>query len=520
MRVSNKPPNGETFTHISCFGITDLLAGRALIRIVEVSSSDQIVCDTAKVNSTPRLWRWSEAAFGNSRAAVTAAALAAALLGLSAQASFGAACKPNHFRPPFFVNSMGACSFDPQSLSFQGDPVTQAKCLMRGMDRSRNLVPTLQSLPPAIAERVGGEAGLPNREALSTFLSRQNLEWDFAANLWQPVSRANDNDPSAPMARYFVIHDTSGPNYGHRDFPPDVDVRPPINNLAHFACADGWGKAHVVVNRAGDMLVNHDFALPWRETKFEQAANFAGALKGLFLHIELIQPRRSAAGHSRRNDARSPDPAFTPAQYDRLALLYTIASVRAEQWLVPAFHSAIDAGIRNGHDDPLNFDVASFADSLERLAKKLQEPPQQLETTAAISVPAKASDATPEPHSSAMPAPEAAETSPSRTAALVKPDADAQPWAERTPQAGREHETGSERKPHERRIVAEHCQTRFAHRHRRRVCGVDAAANRARAIHTVRSVDRRVPRQGIGARHHTGDLRSGHERAKARHRRA
>jgi aryl-alcohol dehydrogenase-like predicted oxidoreductase len=28
-----------------------------------------------------------------------------------------------------------------------------------------------------------------------------------------------------------------------------------------------------------------------RETKFEQAANFSGALKGLFLHVELIQPR-------------------------------------------------------------------------------------------------------------------------------------------------------------------------------------------------------------------------------------
>jgi hypothetical protein len=34
---------------------------------------------------------------------------------------------------------------------------------------------------------------------------------------------ANDNDPSAPMARYFVIHDTSGPNFGHRAFPEEVD---------------------------------------------------------------------------------------------------------------------------------------------------------------------------------------------------------------------------------------------------------------------------------------------------------
>ena len=113
------------------------------------------------------------------------------------------------------------------------------------------------------------------------------------------------------------------------------------------------------------------FGIPWRETKFEQAADFGGALKGLFLHIEMIQPRR-AAGHGGRNDARSPDPAFTPAQYDRLALLYTIASVRAERWLIPAFHAALDSEIRNGHDDPLNFDIDSFAASLDRLTDKLQ----------------------------------------------------------------------------------------------------------------------------------------------------
>ena len=79
----------------------------------------------------------------------------------------------------------------------------------------------------------------------------------------------------------------------------------------------------------------------------------------------------SAPGRGRRNDARSPDPAFTAAQYDRLALLYVIASVRAERWLIPAFHAAIDAQIANGHDDPLNFDVDSFARSLEGVIAKL-----------------------------------------------------------------------------------------------------------------------------------------------------
>ena len=98
---------------------------------------------------------------------------------------------------------------------------------------------------------------------------------------------------------------------------------------------------------------------------------WANELKGLFLHNEMIQPRRSAPGRGRRNDARSPDPAFTAAQYDRLALLYVIASVRAERWLIPAFHAAIDAQIANGHDDPLNFDVDSFARGLEGVITKL-----------------------------------------------------------------------------------------------------------------------------------------------------
>ena len=103
------------------------------------------------------------------------------------------------------------------------------------------------------------------------------------------------------------------------------------------------------------------------------AAQFGGALRGLFLHSELVQPRRSAPGHGWHNDAQTPDPAFTAAQYDRLALLYTIASVRRGKWLIPAFHAAIDAEIPNGHDDPLNFDIDSFADSLDRLVAKLEQ---------------------------------------------------------------------------------------------------------------------------------------------------
>ena len=206
---------------------------------------------------------------------------------------------------------MGACDFDAETLSFAGTPVEQAMCLMRGMDATRNLGPPL-------AKSAAG-SGEPHRPRHRPAVARGAVELcspskassgDFAAHLWEPVSRADDNDPDAPLARYFVIHDTSGPNYGHRAFPDNIDTDPEYENLADYACSDGWGRAHVFVNRTGEMLVAHDYSIAWRETKFEQAAEFGGALQGLFLHNELVQPRRSAPHHSSRNDAQTPDPGL------------------------------------------------------------------------------------------------------------------------------------------------------------------------------------------------------------------
>src|SRR5437763_1412325 len=104
-----------------------------------------------------------------------------------------------------------------------------------------------------------------------------------ARSLWVAVAAALAPTRSAPplqasAPRYFVIHDTSGPNFGGRSFPADINVSPKINNLRLFFCPDGWGRSHVVINRSGRMIVDHDFEIPWRETKFERAPRFAGAL--------------------------------------------------------------------------------------------------------------------------------------------------------------------------------------------------------------------------------------------------
>ena len=101
-------------------------------------------------------------------------------------------------------------------------------------------------------------------------------------------------------------------------------------------------------------------------------SNFGTALKGLFLHVELIQPRRALErGYGRRNDFLAPDPGFSPAQYDSLALVYMVASVRAGFWLIPAFHAVLDEGIRNKHDDPQNFELEAFARSLDAAGRRI-----------------------------------------------------------------------------------------------------------------------------------------------------
>ena len=64
-------------------------------------------------------------------------------------------------------------------------------------------------------------------------------------------------------------------------------------------------------------------------------------------------------------------PGFTAAQYDRLALLYILASVRGGRWLIPGFHAVIDSGIPDAHDDPQNFDMAAWEAALVRRTREL-----------------------------------------------------------------------------------------------------------------------------------------------------
>ncbi len=113
----------------------------------------------------------------------------------------------------------------------------------------------------------------------------------------------------------------------------------------------------------GQIYVGHDFGVPWRATKLEQQIGTLS--RGMFLHIENVQPRRK---HPSQPDGNAPTPGFSTTQYDRLALLYLMASMRAQTGLVPAFHAAIDQGLSDGHDDPQNFSLEDFDAALGRLS--------------------------------------------------------------------------------------------------------------------------------------------------------
>jgi hypothetical protein len=91
---------------------------------------------------------------------------------------------------------------------------------------------------------------------------------------------------------------------------------------------------------------------------------------GMFVHVELVQPRRKS--HPKTFFDLAPSPGFTQKQLDRLALLYVVASYRAQKWLLPAYHAAVDATMAGAHDDPQNFDVAAWLTSVSHLLSQLK----------------------------------------------------------------------------------------------------------------------------------------------------
>lgn len=262
----------------------------------------------------------------------------------------------------------GRCRFNSVTLQFHGDASEQAGCLLRRVAKWGRVDGTPTTLPSGIADIVGKPTG-PSTAGLRTLLAASAIEeTSIGGSLEQGLSHSEGGAPSAPPAKYFVIHDTSSPWLGDAAFPPNA--APALNNLSGYSGTHAV--AHVFVNRLGNTLLGHDFAVPWRATKLETQVVGTPA-KGLFLHIELLQPRRRDPAGGLKNDALAPTPGFTQAQYDKLALLYAAASHRRGNWLIPAFHAAIDEGLADSHDDPQNFELDRFAAAVAVLRGRLAE---------------------------------------------------------------------------------------------------------------------------------------------------
>jgi len=263
---------------------------------------------------------------------------------------------------------VGACRFDTDTLSFAGTPAEQASCLLRPVRRGGYIALQPVRLPPVLA----GSVGRPVEVDVAR-LRRHLAAVGFRRAGFGSIDAAVSRNVSGHAARYFVIHDTSWPDLGDAPFPVDLDASASINRLAGYAGPQSV--AHAFVNRRGEVLRGHDFSVPWRATKLETLV-IGEASKGLFLHIELIQPRRRDGGGALQDEAAAPHPGFSLAQYDRLALLYLCASIRAGHWMIPAFHAALDEGLDDGHDDPQNFELDLFAKALVEVLDQVNlEPP-------------------------------------------------------------------------------------------------------------------------------------------------
>ena len=266
------------------------------------------------------------------------------------------------------------CKFDEKTFQFVGNPIEQARCLLRPNKIGGNLDAELKKLPKPLEKLIGEKVKI-KKEILRQYLQNNKIdEQTIGGSLNKPLARAKLPNGKAIQTLYFLIHDTSSPYLQDAPFPDnfDTDASWNGNDLTVWL---NQPVAHIFVNRLGESLTTTPFDETVRKgwgTKF--ARDFLKADgKALQLHIELIQPRRRDDKDANpNNDLIAPFPGFTEKQYEKLALLYIAASFRRGTWLIPAYHSAMDAGIRDAHDDPQNFELEKFAANLDKILKKLK----------------------------------------------------------------------------------------------------------------------------------------------------
>jgi len=265
---------------------------------------------------------------------------------------------------PAVILSQAVCnSFEPVAdrCDLTALPVAQAKCLLRPVKKFGNLAAPLTELPSPLDTVVGQPTQSSfTLEQVKRFLEQKGIaEADVGGSLAIALT--------AP--KYFVIHDTSDLFANLTEFPSNInDETISINRLTVRV---NQKVCHVYINRAGQSAtaVTFESQTPPSGTKFGLCNSNQ---KKAFLHIENIQPRIPDRSVNSSNDAIAPMPGFSDAQLERLALVYIVASARSGKWLIPAYHSPIDLGFRNRHDDPQNFDLANWATKLRGTIEAIQ----------------------------------------------------------------------------------------------------------------------------------------------------
>jgi hypothetical protein len=259
--------------------------------------------------------------------------------------------------------------FDREKCQFMADKIEQAKFLLRpvlplGIIGKQNLA----KLPVFLDNALSGKTALPSVDSLKNYCKKNGIDVEhLGGNLDESIATNSKN----VKAKYLVIHDTSSPEIAGGKFSDEIDSPAWVYNQPQKVYQKKDTNkvlAHAFIGRTGISYSQIGFKKAWRATKFEKLLG-ADLAKGLFIHIELVQPRTN--GDKATFFYAAPSPGFTELQYKRLALMYLCASVRAKEWMIPTYHCVLDEGFPDGHDDPQNFSLDEFCKQIEKLVEKL-----------------------------------------------------------------------------------------------------------------------------------------------------
>jgi hypothetical protein len=256
----------------------------------------------------------------------------------------------------------GTCRFDSATLTFAGTVIETAACLLRRI-REHGSGADPQPVPEWLLSHMTRPVDITPAQ-VERFLSSHSISpGDLTDRLV-----AGDT----PRRRYFVIHDTSTIDLGEAsDFPADIN-EPTYRGNSLSGWVDTARRVNLITSRDGRSRLLRDWSAsrPGPATKIEEPTKVPAA-RERFVHVENIQPRINP-DHS--FSWKAPAPGFTPAQEQRLAIAYVVASLRAGRWLIPAYHFNIDEGVSGGHDDPQHADLASWVGRIEAIVAEMTSP--------------------------------------------------------------------------------------------------------------------------------------------------